>query len=100
MMPIRKRFTALYVLAAFAWLFTALPSAAAERDPFAGGSRRASVLIGNGYAFNESYLVVGVGVGYFAARGFELALDLESWTGSDPGITKLSPSIRYVVPTG
>ena len=81
-------------------LLCAVPAAeAAGRDPFADGSRRASILIGNGYAFNESYLVIGVGVGYFAANGLELALDFESWTGSEPGITKLSPSVRYVIPT-
>jgi len=81
-------------------LSAASSSVAADRDPFANGSRRASILIGNGYAFNESYLVVGVGIGYFAAKGLELALDAESWSGSEPGMTKVSPSVRYVVPTG
>jgi len=81
-------------------LFHAAPSVhAANRDPFADGSMRASVLVGNGYAFDESYLVVGVGFGYFFAKGLELGLDVESWSGSTPGITKISPALRYVVPT-
>ena len=72
---------------------------AADRDPFANGSMRLSVLVGNGYAFNESYLIVGVGFGYFVAKGLELGLDGESWSGANPGITKISPALRYVVPT-
>jgi hypothetical protein len=77
----------------------ASPAHAADRDPFANGSMRLSVLVGNGYAFDESYLVVGVGFGYFVAKGLELGLDAESWSGANPGITKISPAVRYVVPT-
>jgi hypothetical protein len=88
------------VLLTLLLLSTALPAGAADRDPFSSGSGRASVLIGNGYAFNESYLIVGVGVGYYFAKGLELGLDAEFWSGSDPGITKISPSLRYVVSTG
>jgi hypothetical protein len=87
-------------LLAILLLCTALPAGAAERDPFSSGSGRASVLIGNGYAFDQSYLIVGIGVGYFFAKGLEIGLDAEFWSGSDPGITKISPSVRYVVPTG
>jgi len=72
---------------------------AADRDPFANGSMRLSVLVGNGYAFDESYLIVGVGFGYFVAKGLELGLDGESWSGANPGITKISPAVRYVLPT-
>jgi hypothetical protein len=60
---------------------------------------RLSVLVGNGYAFNESYFVMGVGVGYFIAKGLELGLDAESWSGASPHISKISPEVRYVVPT-
>ena len=89
------------ILAAVAILtFQAVsPVQAAGRDPFADGSMRASVLVGNGYAFDESYLVVGVGFGYFFAKGLELGLDVESWSSGNPGITKISPAVRYVVPT-
>lgn len=80
-------------------LCMALPAVAAGRDPFAGGSMRASVIVGNGYAFDESYVIIGVGFGYFFAKGLELGLDGEYWTSGDPSITKLSPSVRYVVPT-
>ncbi len=90
------------MLAAVASLFLCAVSpadAAAGRDPFADGSMRLSVVVGSGYAFNESYLIVGVGFGYFVSNGLELGLDVENWSGSSPHITKVSPEIRYVVPT-
>lgn len=80
-------------------LCPALPAGAAGRDPFADGSMRASVLLGNGYAFNDSYFIVGVGYGYFVTNGLELGLDGEVWTGGSRGITKISPGLKYVVPT-
>jgi len=81
-------------------LFSPIRSAdAASRDPFADGSMRLSVLVGNGYAFDQSYLIVGVGFGYFVAKGLELGLDVENWSGNSPHIAKISPSVRYVLPT-
>lgn len=93
------RTTALVAVLAALFLCTALPAGAAGRDPFADGSMRLSVLVGNGYAFDESYLVFGVGFGYFVSQGLELSLEAESWTSGSPGITKVSPGIRYVLPT-
>jgi hypothetical protein len=93
------RTIALIAVLAFLLLCATPPADAADRDPFADGSMRLSVLVGNGYAFDESYIVVGVGFGYYFAKGLELGLDVESWLSGDPGITKISPAIRYVVPT-
>ena len=86
-------------LVALLLLCSTQPADAADRDPFANGSMRLSVLVGNGYAFDESYLIIGVGFGYYMTSGLELGLDIESWTSANPGITKISPSVRYVVPT-
>jgi hypothetical protein len=68
----------------------------AERDVFSAGSTRLAVIVGNGYAFDNSYLIIGVGAAYFVADGLDLGLDLESWTGANPGITKVSPRLDYV----
>jgi hypothetical protein len=99
MLSIPVRSSVLIAALASLLFCTALPAAAAGSDPFASGSMRASVVVGNGYAFDESYIIVGVGFGYFFATGLELGLDAEFWTSGDPGITKLSPAVRYVVPT-
>ena len=93
------RLIALFAVLASLLLSATPPANAADRDPFADGSMRLSVLVGNGYAFNESYIVVGAGFGYYFAEGLELGLDAESWFSADPGITKISPAVRYVVPT-
>ena len=63
---------------------------------FSQGNSRFSVVGGNGYAFNESYFVLGVGAAYYVANGLNVGLDLEWWTGGDPGIMKVSPSLQYV----
>jgi hypothetical protein len=63
---------------------------------FSQGRSRFSIVGGNGYAFNESYFVLGVGASYFVADGLNAGLDLEWWTGGDPGIVKVSPSLQYV----
>ena len=59
------RTIALFAVLAFLLLFATPPADAADRDPFADGSMRLSVLVGSGYAFDESYFIVGVGFGYY-----------------------------------
>jgi hypothetical protein len=98
-LSITTRTLAIFAVLAFLLLCATLPADAAGRDPFAEGSMRVSVIVGNGYTFDQSYLVVGVGFGYFVATGLELGLDAESWSSGTPGITKISPALRYVVPT-
>ncbi len=81
----------------------AVPAAApapTKRDAFSAGSKRLTVVVGNGYAFDNSYLLIGVGAGYFLANGLDLGLDFEYWTGSSPKITKISPRADYVLNTG
>ena len=51
---------------------------------------------GTGYAFNESYLVLGLGVSYYLIDGLNVGLSVESWTGSDPKLYKVTPSVQYV----
>jgi hypothetical protein len=99
MLKMTIRTITLFALLAFLLFCATRPADAADRDPFANGSMRLSVLVGNGYAFDESYFIVGVGFGYYLVKGLELGLDVESWLGASPGITKISPAVRYVVPT-
>jgi len=63
---------------------------------FAQGRTRLSVTGGTGYAFGENYFVFGVGASYFVLDGLSAGLDLEWWSGADPGIFKVSPSVQYV----
>lgn len=63
---------------------------------FGKGRTHFTVTAGNGYAFDESYLVLGVGLNYYVIDGLNIGLSLESWTGADPDMYKITPSVTYV----
>lgn len=71
---------------------------AGDAGPFREGSMRLSVELGSGTAFQKDYTVIGAGAGYYISDGLELGIDMESWEGNDPRITRLSPRLLYVVP--
>ena len=95
-----KNKTLAVILFTILFALNATSAGAAGADPFSAGSTRLSVVVGSGYAFNNSYLIIGVGAAYFFANGLDVGLDFESWSGSNPGITKVSPRIDYVFNTG
>jgi len=97
---VKKTMLAILLFTAILSVYATNASAGAGADPFSAGSTRLSVIIGNGYAFNNSYLLIGVGAAYFFANGLDVGLDLEYWTGSSPGISKISPRVDYVINTG
>ena len=75
---------------------TTLASPNAIAGPFSEGSSRVSVALGNGRLINEDYLIIGVGGGYYFADGLEVGLDLDFWTGGDPSIREITPTLQYV----
>jgi len=70
--------------------------AAEVAGSFSQGRSRLSVVAGNGYAFNDTYFVLGVGGSYYVVDGLNVGLDVEWWSGGEPGIVKVSPSLQYV----
>jgi hypothetical protein len=86
--------------AALAIVFGLAPAAQTEAAEvaagFSRGNTRLAIVGGSGYAFNENYFVLGVGASYFLLNGLNFGLDVESWSGADPGILKVSPSVQYV----
>ena len=63
---------------------------------FGRGSAQYFFTGGSGTAFDETYLVLGLGLSYYPVDGLGLGLSFESWSGSDPSITKITPSVQYV----
>jgi len=63
---------------------------------FSKNSTSVGVIVGSGSAFNDNYIILGAGVGYYVARGLELGIDVQRWFSGEPSITKLSPKITYV----
>ena len=72
------------------------PSIASAQDPFSKGTIRGSLILGAGQSFDESYTILGVGVGYYVIDGLEFGLNWQSWLGGDPSINQITPEITYV----
>jgi len=77
-------------------LFLTLAGSAWAAEPFARVSRQISIYASNGYAFNE-IIWWWRRRRYFVAKGLELGVDGEAWTGNSPSIYKVSPQVRYVL---
>jgi len=70
----------------------------AHAGGFEQGSTDLSILMGSGQAFNENYIILGTGVGYYVINGLELGVDAQYWFSGSPSIAKISPQIKYVFP--
>lgn len=83
----------------FAAVLATLPAAATAAGVaglFSQGRAHFAIVGGSGEAFDQSYFVLGVGARYHLFDGLSIGLHVESWTGGDPGITKITPSVQYV----
>ena len=77
-------------------LLAVTTASAEEGDAFLKGQKQFTILGGTGYAFDESYFVLGAGLNYYLVNGLNVGLQLESWMGADPGILKITASSQYV----
>ncbi len=85
------------ISAAALFLLSCVPAhAAGLGGMFSQGQTHVSLEAGNGYAFNNSYLILGAGVSYYVLDGLAVGLAYENWSGSGPGIRKITPSVQYV----
>ena len=91
-----KRNLAAAAAAIAACAFVAPAAAQSVAGSFGKGRTHFVATVGTGYAFDESYLVIGVGASYYVIDGLNVGLLLESWSGSDPKLTKITPSVQYV----
>ena len=75
----------------------ALPAAAQTvAGAFSQGRTHVMVSAGSGAAFDESYLVLGLGASYYLIDGLSVGFFLESWTGGDPELVKYTGTVQYV----
>lgn len=75
---------------------TALANSNNTKLPFSKGSTNIAIVAGSGSSFNNNYIILGAGVGYYLIDGLEIGADFQYWFSGDPSITKLSPQIKYV----
>jgi hypothetical protein len=76
--------------------------APATRQPsqagfFAQGRKRVGGFAGFGRTFNQNYLILGVGAGYYVVDGLEVGGAVEGWLLQSPTIWKITPEARYTV---
>jgi hypothetical protein len=74
------------------------PCVAAQQvaGAFSQGRTHLVVTAGSGSAFDETYFVLGLGVSYYLINGLSVGLNYESWSGGDPTMYKITPSVQYV----
>ena len=72
------------------------PEPVAPRGPFSKGAVRLTLLLGTASTYNDTYFIIGGGVGYYLLNGLEVGLDYEAWLFANPVIQRLSPEARYV----
>lgn len=78
-------------------VLSALPVRAAEAaEMFEQGRTHFSLMIGNGYAFDSNYFVIGASASYYVLDGLGVGLSFERWSGGDRGITNYAPFAQYV----
>jgi len=64
---------------------------------FSRGTNQLRFTAGWGRSFNDDYLLLGLGAARYIKNGLAAGLHLETWIGSTPGITKLTPELTYVL---
>jgi hypothetical protein len=85
------------LLLAVLLILSAFPAHAADvGGMFGEGRSQFSLMLGNGYAFDNSYFVIGASASYYLVDGLGVGLSLENWSGGGPGITKYTPFVQYV----
>lgn len=63
---------------------------------FSQGRMHFVATAGSGSAFDEDYVVFGLGASYYLLDGLGVGLHYEFWSGGDPDITKITGSLQYV----
>ena len=87
------------VLSALLMAIVLLSNMQSHAAPFKQGGHSFSLGIASSRAFDNNYTVLSAGLGYYLIDGLELGMDLQSWFGSGPSITKLSPKMMIVFNT-
>ena len=92
----KKTLFALLAAAACAFAAPAMAQSAGIAGGFSQGKTHVVAYGGAGHAFDQSYVILGLGVSYYLFDGFNAGLSYESWTGADPKMSKITPSVQYV----
>jgi hypothetical protein len=73
------------------------PAKQSKAGFFGRGRVRTGFVVGVGNSFNNTYLILGVGAGYYLVNGLEVGANVQGWLLNTPTIWQVSPEVRYVV---
>lgn len=78
-------------------VLSAFPVRAAEAgEMFEQGRTHFSLMVGNGYALDNNYFVIGASASHYVLDGLGAGLSFEKWSGGGRGITNYAPFAQYV----
>jgi len=73
------------------------PKPGPDPGPFKKGKVRVGFYGGAGSTYNQTYVILGAGIGYYLLNGLEAGVDVEGWVLQDPTFWKVTPQVRYVL---
>ncbi len=85
----RKLFLSVFML-------VLLFSSTASASPFNQGRSNLIITGGSGSAFNDDYIILGMGYGYYLMNGFQLGIKFDLWLDGKPSIYQVTPDVQYV----
>ena len=71
-------------------------SSGVSASPFDKGRSNLVISAGSGSAFNDDYIILGLGYGYYLLNGLQLGIKFDLWLDGDPSIYQVTPDIQYV----
>lgn len=71
-------------------------SASASVSPFDKGRSNLIISAGSGSAFDDDYIILGLGYGYYLLNGFQLGIKFDLWLDGSPSVYQVTPDIQYV----
>lgn len=96
-MKIMNKVTALLMLVGASYgVSAATVGTGGVSTAFSKDSTRVSIAFGEGSAFDNNYLILGMGVGYYVAKGLEIGVEAEHWFLQTPSLSKIAPKVTYV----
>jgi len=76
--------------------FTIFSTAYPAGSPFDTGDSSVAFTLGSGSAFNDNYIILGLGYNYYLVNGLNLGIQFNLWLDGDPSIYQVTPEVNYV----
>lgn len=69
----------------------------ADTLPFQQGAVSLSLMVATAFAGDNEYMILGGGLGFYVANGFQIGVDGAVWVFDSPTIGTITPKLEYVL---